>query len=178
MSEKHRVLLGEIMGAHGIRGAVMIRSYAANPSDIGAYGPLQDEAGMRSLTIIEAKATPKGVIARIAGVDDRNAAEALKGVALYVERDALPEPEAGEAYHVDLVGMAVVAPDGTEIGSVAGVSNYGASDILEISMKGGAQTELVACVEPFVQGIDTARRRIIVAMPDYLDDEDGAGERS
>ena len=91
MSGKKPVLLGQIIGAHGIRGEVMIRSFAEMPEDIGAYGPLSDAAGKRTFVVVAAKASAKGVIARIKGIDDRTAAEALKGIELFVDRSALPD---------------------------------------------------------------------------------------
>jgi 16S rRNA processing protein RimM len=74
---------------------VLIHSYAAVPEDIGAYGPLSDAAGARSFEIVSARATAKGVVARLEGVGDRNAAEALKGVELYIDRDRPPAAEDG-----------------------------------------------------------------------------------
>src|SRR5947207_358763 len=86
-AERDRILLGRIAGAHGIRGEVIIHAFTEPPENIAAYGPLSDEAGARTFRIETARATAKGVVARLAGVSDRTAAEALKGVALYVDRD-------------------------------------------------------------------------------------------
>src|SRR5688572_13949524 len=107
-AEQRRVLLGHIAGAHGIRGAVLVRSYTAEPAAIAGYGALETEDGSARYVLSVEGATAKGLICRIAGVGDRTAAEALKGVALYVARDRLPPPDAGEYYHADLIGLAVV----------------------------------------------------------------------
>ncbi len=166
-----RILLGHIVGAHGIRGEVMIRSYADNPEDIGAYGALSDASGKRRFTITTAKAAAKGVIARIEGVADRNAAEKLKAIDLYVDRAALPEPAADEVYHADLAGMRAVTPDGIDIGIVIGIANYGAGDILEIKRAGMSETELVPYIDAFIRAVDANARRIIIVMPTYLEDD-------
>ena len=171
MPDDKRILLGHIVGAHGIRGEVMIRSYAETPEDVGAYGLLSDAAGKRTYEIVTAKAGTKGVIARIKDVDDRTAAEALKGVDLYVDRAALPEPDDGEVYQADLVGMRAVTPEGADIGVVVGIANYGAGDILEIKRAGISETELVPYIDAFVRAVDTEARRIVIVMPTYLDDD-------
>ena len=85
------ILLGRIVGAHGIKGDVIVHSFAAVPEDIGAYGPLSDKSGARTFRLRVLRLTPKGaVIARVVGVADRNAAEALKGIDLYVAREQMP----------------------------------------------------------------------------------------
>jgi len=177
MAATQHVLLGEITGAHGVRGLVLIRSYAAEPSDIAAYGPLVDEAGMRPLTITVERVTSKGVVGHVEGVDDRTAAEKLKGRKLYVPRAQLPEAAEGEFYHADLVGLAVFDESGAAIGEVAAVVNYGASDILEIRRAGARTTELVAFTEAFIREVDLAGRRIVIAMPaESADGEEGRDE--
>src|SRR6185369_5404225 len=103
MVAPERVLLGVVVAAHGIRGEVRLKSFAADPMDIGAYGPLSDEAGTRQWRI-EPRAESKGVvIARIEGIGDRNAAEALKGLRLFVDRNALPATAEREWYQADLI---------------------------------------------------------------------------
>ncbi len=85
---ERRILLGRIAAAHGIRGDLLIETYTSEPGGIAAYGALQTEDGARELTLRIVRITPKGVIAHAKGVDDRNAAEALRGTTLYVERDS------------------------------------------------------------------------------------------
>lgn len=163
--QSRRVLLGRIAGAHGIRGEVLIKTFTAAPEDIGAYGPLTDADGARSYRIESARATQKGVVARIEGVGDRNAAEALKGVELFVARERLPDVAEGEFYHDDLIGMAAVDADGTQIGEVIAVQNFGAGDLLEIRLAGSGKTELVPFTDDAVPEVDVAGRRVVVVMP-------------
>jgi 16S rRNA processing protein RimM len=166
------ILLGRITGAHGIRGEVVIHSFAQRPEDIAAYGPLSDRAATRSFRLRVQRLTPKGaVIARVDGVVDRNAAEALKGVELYVARDRLPAPAEGEFYHADLIGLAAVAPDGAPLGEVVAVQSYGAGDLLEIRIPGRKDTELIPFTNAFVPTVDIAAGRAVVILPPVAEDD-------
>src|SRR3954468_21988494 len=94
MKDKQMILLGAIAGVHGVRGEVKVKSFTGDPLAIAAYGPLFDEQGRRfELKLSSKTAKDAVVIARIDGVADRNAAEALKGRRLYVSREALPAVE-------------------------------------------------------------------------------------
>ena len=174
-----RCLMGVVSGARGLAGEVRIRTYTERPEDIAAYGPLSDEAGTRRFDIVAVKPLKDGVVARIAGIDDRAAAEALKGVRLYVARAALPQPEPESWYHGDLIGLAAVAPDGATLGSVEAVRNFGAGDLLEIAFSGRRTTELVPFTKALVPEVDVAAGRIVLALPDKFFDpgetEEGDG---
>jgi 16S rRNA processing protein RimM len=162
---RDRIVLGRIAGAHGIRGEVMIHAYTEPPENVAAYGPLSDEAGARTFRIESAHTTAKGVVARLAGVADRDAAEALKGVELYVDRDQLPPAAEGEYYRADLIGMAAVDRDGKRIGGIVAVQNYGAGDLLEIRLAGARQTELIPFTDAHVPEVDIATGRVVVVLP-------------
>lgn len=160
-----RILLGRIAGAHGIRGEVIIHAFTAAPGGIAGYGPLCDAAGARTFTIEKARATPKGVVARLKGVLDRTAAEALKGIELYVSRDRLPPASTDEYYHADLVGMIAVDAGGNRIGEIVAVQNYGAGDLLEVRLTGLSRTELVPFTDACVPEVDMAQHRVLIAFP-------------
>lgn len=166
-----RILLGYIAGAHGIRGEVLIKTYTEAPENVGAYGPLSDEGGTRTFNLKSARATPKGVVTRLQGVDDRNAAEALKGIALYIERERLPAAADGEFYHADLIGLAAVDGDGKPLGEIVAVQNYGAGDLIEIRLTGSSKTELVPFTDAAVPEVDIAARRVVVILPPEAHDE-------
>jgi len=163
-AKRERILLGRVAGAHGIRGEVLIRTFTERPEDIAAYGPL-DDGGGRTFKIETVRSTPKGAVARIAGIGDRNAAEMLKGAQLYVDRDRLPAPDEGEFYHADLIGLAAVDAEGRPLGEIVGVHNYGAGDLLELRLAGSGKTELVAFTEAVVPEVDLAVRRVVVLLP-------------
>jgi 16S rRNA processing protein RimM len=126
------VLMGAIAGAHGVRGMVRVKSFAAEPRAIAAYGPLEDRAGTRRFTLAIAGGADDLLIAAIDGVSTRDEAERLKGTELYLARDALPAPDADEFYHADLVGLEVRLKDGRRFGRVRAVHEFGAGDSLEI----------------------------------------------
>jgi 16S rRNA processing protein RimM len=159
-----RVLVGAIAGAHGVRGEVRIRAFTEDPAAVAAYGPVSDESGQRSFALTVTGRAKGGVIARIAGVTDRNAAEALRGLRLYVPRAALPATEHGEYYRVDLIGLRAEMADGTEYGRVVDVQNYGAGDILEIARPDGA-TELLPFSDRVVPVVDLAAGRVVLDPP-------------
>jgi len=165
MTEDHRILLGHISTAQGIRGEVVIKSYTNDPSDIAAYGPLTDKSGNRTFEISVVRVAKKGVIARVKGVADRTAAEALRGIELYISRDKLPDTEDDEIYHADLIGLDAVTAEGEHVGVVVAVQNFGAGDLIEIRLAGQSRTEFVPFDEHFVPDIDFDAARLTVVMP-------------
>ena len=172
---KPRVLLGEITTVHGIRGDVVIRSYTADPADIAAYGILETASGQPVPAVRIVRVAAKGVIAHLQGIVDRTTAEALRGTQLYVAREKLPPADAGEYYHADLIGLTAVAPNGSLIGEVIAVENFGAGDLLDIRLAGTNRTEFVAFTNAFVPQVDLAAGRMVVVMPE-ADEDDQEGE--
>ena len=160
-----RILLGVIINAHGIRGEVLVRSFADQPEDIAAYGALRDETDQRDFELDVVRVSSKGLVCRIAGVKDRNAAEALKGTKLYVERERLPEPEPGQFYYADLIGLKAIGPDGGELGTISDVMNFGASDILELSPREGGEPELIPFIDAFVPTVDLDQGTVTIVRP-------------
>lgn len=133
------VLLGRIGAAHGIKGELRIQSFCANPLDIATYGPLMTSREGLTLEIVSARVQKDRIVARIKGVSDRNAAEALNGVELFVAREKLPpEDDPEDFYYADLIGLSVRDPDGREIGKVKALDDYGAGDVVEIALSNGA----------------------------------------
>jgi 16S rRNA processing protein RimM len=132
---ERRVTLAAIIGAHGVTGEVRLKLFAESLDSLKRHKSF-DAAGT-TLTLKSAKPGANGVIARFAEIADRNAAEMLRGRELSVPRGALPPLAEGEYYAADLVGRAVVTPDGDPIGTVAAVENYGAGDILDIEKPDG-----------------------------------------
>jgi 16S rRNA processing protein RimM len=166
---KQRVLLGHIAGAHGIRGAVLVRSYTAEPDGIASYGPLESEDGRTTFVLSVEGETAKGLICRIDGVSDRTRAEGLKGTALYVARDRLPPPEEGEYYHADLIGLAAQSDEGASLGTVIAVLNYGAGDILEVRPESTSRTVLYPMTDEVVLRVDVAGGIVVLAPPEEVD---------
>jgi 16S rRNA processing protein RimM len=166
MSDKdRRILLGRIAAPHGIRGDVVVESYTSEPQAIAAYGPLESEDGTRRISLSVVRVTPKGIIAHVKGIDDRNGAEALKGFTLYVDRARLPAADDDEYYRADLIGLAAEDVCGHRVGTVVAVENFGAGDILELRLEGRAKTELIPFSDAFVPVVDVAGGRVVVALP-------------
>ncbi len=166
-ADDRRVCLGVVTGAHGVQGLVRIKSFTADAQDIASYGPLEDEHGERRFAV-ELKGAVKGVLlAKLPGVADRNAAEALKGVRLYVRRSALPAPDEEEYYHADLVGLAAEQADGAALGEVRAVFDHGAGTHLEVG-RPGERTVLVPFTRAAVPVVDLTARRVVIVLPEEL----------
>jgi 16S rRNA processing protein RimM len=159
-----RVCLGQLGAAHGIRGEVRLHSFTSDPAAIANYGPLETEDG-RVFEITSLRPAKDHFVATLAGVGDRNAAERLANIKLYVPRDRLPVPEqADEFYHADLIGLAVVDRAGEKLGTVIAIHNFGAGDLIEVRPDAGGNTELVSFDETHVPAVDVAAGRIVVAL--------------
>ena len=157
------VCLGRVVGAHGVRGIVRVQSHTANPDDLAAYGALSDETGTRHFALTVAGHVKGLVLARIEGVDDRDAAEALRGTDLYIPRAALPPTEDEEYYHADLLGLRAESEDGTALGQVSAVHDHGAGPIVEIQPPDGPST-LVPFTREHVPAVDIEGGRMVVAV--------------
>ena len=169
------VLLGRIAGAQGLRGEVKINSFTASAEDIAAYGPLSDGKGRQF--VIERVRHLKGgtVVASLAGVKDRDAAEALRGTEFHVARDQLPQADEDEWYYEDLVGLNAVSPEGETIGEVLSVQNFGAGDLLEIRLKDERQSRFVPFTRGVVPDVDVKNGRVVVDLPEEVDEQLGSG---
>jgi 16S rRNA processing protein RimM len=165
-----RVLLGDIGAAQGLKGEVRLRSFTAVPADIASYGPLEDEAGSRTIEIQSVRVTPKALIAHIKGVATREQAEALTGTKLYLPRGRLPESDADEWYHADLIGLTAVDGGGAPIGKVVAVHNFGAGDIIEIEPTAGGENLLVSFTAATVPEVDLTAGTLTLVMPEDLSD--------
>jgi 16S rRNA processing protein RimM len=158
--------VGEIVRVRGLRGEVVIRSYTEDPTMVAGYGPVTDDSGRTYALKIEGT-DGEMVRARIDGVEDRNEAESLRGVRLYVPRAALPAPAPGEVYRADLVGLKAVWDDGADWGRVRAVEDYGGGPFLELDKDG---PDGPVCV-PFTAetcAVDLGQGVVRITMPDGL----------
>jgi 16S rRNA processing protein RimM len=170
-----RICVAQIEGAHGLRGEVKVKSFTADPLAVKNYGPLQSEDGAASFdieTVRPGKDYAKGhLIAQLRGVPDRNAAERLRNIRLFVPRERLPPAGTDEFYHADLIGLLAVTADGAEVGTVVAVHDFGAGDILELTLSAGGGTLLLPFTEAFVPKVDIAAQRIVIAPPNVSADK-------
>lgn len=126
-----------VIGApHGVRGEVRVKTFTGDPLALGDYGPLYAADG-RSFTIAAVRPAKNVVVARFKEIASREAAEAVTGTELFVDRAALPDDlEEDEFYHADLIGLAIRDETGAKIGKVTAIQNFGGGDIVEASLGG------------------------------------------
>ena len=163
MAETGKLLLAQIGAAHGVRGEVRVKSFTADPLVLANYQPLAAEDG-RLFHIERVRPAKEVLVVKFRGLNDRNAAEALNGVALYADREVLPEAKEDEFYHVDLIGLLAIDEAGETIGTVVAVHNFGAGDMLDIAPPRGPSL-LVPFTKEAVPTIDLAAGRLIVSPP-------------
>lgn len=167
------VLMAVIGAAHGIKGEVRVKSFTGDPEALGDYGPLMTADG-RVFEVLALRPQKEVVVVRFKGVKDRNAAEALSGTELFVDRSALPPvADEEEFYHADLVGLTVVDTEGVGIGTVKTMHDYGGGDIVEVALT-GARSVLVPFTKAAVPAIDIAARTMTVdrVAAGLVEDED------
>jgi 16S rRNA processing protein RimM len=161
------VCLAQVAAPHGVRGAVKLRCFTEEPRNVAAYGPLCDELGRELFRVRVVSETPGGVVAQPDGIADRDAAQALRGLRLYVPRARLPEPEPDEFYHEDLVGLAARDARGEPLGRVVAVFDFGAGDLLELETVTGERL-MVPFTRAAVPEIDLAGGYVVVVPPETV----------
>ncbi len=167
------ILVGVIGRPHGVRGQLHVHSYTAEPRDLAAYGVLDSADGRRFTLnwvagdVAEVKEVVSGTVRPVL---DRNAAERLTNLQLFVDRANLPRPAADEFYISDLIGLQAVSVDGAVLGQVAAIHDYGAGTSIEVA------TQTAPLLLPFtracVPDVDMASRRVVICLPDELIVED------
>ncbi|WP_174299690.1 ribosome maturation factor RimM [Caulobacter sp. S45] len=159
------ILVGRVAGAFGVRGELRITAYTEDPLALLRYRALTREDGSAVLTLQTARAVKGAVIGRAAEVASKEAADALRGLRLYVPREALPPPEEDEFYLADLIGLEAATLEGAPLGRVKAVHNFGAGDVLELDPGRGGPTRLVPFTRDVVPEVKLAERRIVVVPP-------------
>ena len=160
-SGERRIALAAVAGAHGVKGEVRLKLFSDSVESLSSHEKLHVGGVERRLLFV--RDGGKTAVARFEGVNDRGAAEALRGSLVEVERDALPALEAGEYYYADLIGLPAQDLAGKAIGTVVAVENYGAGDLLEIEIEGGKRSLI-----PFREGIADLENGRIVLDPEFL----------
>ena len=164
-----RIRVARIGAAHGVRGEVKLWSFTQDPAAVADYGPLETQDG-RLVAIESLRAAKDHFVARLAGVNDREAAEALRNVELFIARDVLPPiEEADTFYYADLVGLSAVTAEGAKLGTVSAVHNFGAGDIIEIVPDAGGAPLMLSFTETAVPKVDLQARLIVVVPPPEIE---------
>jgi 16S rRNA processing protein RimM len=159
-----QICVARIGAAHGTTGEVRLWPFTGDPQAVGRYGAL-DTADGRSIEIESLRPTKGFFIARLKGVTDRNGAERLRNIDLFVPRDRLPPPAADEYYYADLIGLAAEDTNGGSIGTVIAIHDFGAGDLLEIVPPGGGETILLPFTAVLAPKVDIAAGRIVLDLP-------------
>jgi 16S rRNA processing protein RimM len=171
MSDK-KVCLGKIVGVHGIRGEVKVKSYTAQDKDLGSYGDLEDKNSTQTFALKVTGHSKELLRVKIKGVDDRNKAETLIGIELYAKRGVLPEVQTEDVfYEADLVGLEVLDEQKNKVAKVIGFYNFGAGDILEIKLQTG-KAEMLPFNKAYVPEINLEEGYIIVTSTGMVFSED------
>ncbi|MBI3420291.1 MAG: 16S rRNA processing protein RimM [Proteobacteria bacterium] len=165
MKPERLICVGQILGAHGVKGEVKLKSFTLNPRDILRYAPLCDEKAMREFALKIRGGVGAVFIATLTGVADRTMADKLKGVKLFAPAQRRPKPGKGRFYLDDLPGLAAVDEKGKAVGKVTGVFNFGAGDILAVENEAGREW-LLPFKKPFAAKPDMEKSRIEVNIPE------------
>lgn len=158
--------IGRVAGAFGVRGEVRITTFAEDPMALARYRDLLRKDGAPALTILNARPTKGGIIARAKEVETKEQADALRGLELFISRDVLPPPDEDEFYFDDLIGLAVESPEGAAIGTVKAVQNFGAGDLLEIDPAEGGPTWWLPFTKEAVPEVKIAEGKLVAIRPE------------
>ncbi|MDB5432611.1 MAG: rimM [Caulobacter sp.] len=169
MGGESMILVARVAGAFGVKGEVRITTFTEDPLAVAGYRELKSQDGGPALTVLSARVAKGGVVARAKDVDTKEAADAIRGLALYVARADLPQPDEDEFYLTDLVGLTVVTPTGETLGRVKTVQNFGAGDIIEVDPQAGGQTWYLPFTRDAVPSVDIAGGKIVATPPQEVE---------
>lgn len=172
-SSSSRIAVGVFGAPHGVRGELRLKSYTGDPVAIADYAPLTDETGERRFRIKSIRSIKDDmVVVAIEGVSDRDKAAALTRTEIFVTRDQLPPPDEDEFYHADLIGLNAINGEGVVFGRVNALHNFGAGDLLEITIPQQRETVLVPFTKVNVPNIQFEKDTITVIVPESVEGEE------
>ena len=159
------IAVGKCGAAHGVRGQIRVKSYTGDPVALGSYGALHLADG-RKLVVSQLRILKQDMlVVNFTGIVQRETAEALAGLELFVARAALPDAPEEEFYHADLIGLAARTQDGGTLGRIRAVLNFGAGDILEITPASGGETLLYPFTRAVIPLVDVKAGHVVVIPP-------------
>jgi 16S rRNA processing protein RimM len=144
--------MGRVAGHYGVRGWIRVQRPEAALADCGKWW-----IGGQEYPVEEVKEHSGALLAKLAGIDSREAALKLRGTTVAVQREALPEPEQGKYYLTDLVGLEVVNEQGQALGVVQRMFTNGAQEVMEVI---GDRTRLLPWVPAIVKKVDLEKKQI------------------
>jgi 16S rRNA processing protein RimM len=172
--QKGRISVAAITGSHGVRGNVKIKPFTETPESLGRFDMVYLEDDQQVSLKILSLGSKGVVLARLGKIESRDAADAMRGQHLYVERATLPDLADDEIYHADLLGLDAVLVDGSPLGRIAAIHDFGAGNVVEIMPSHGASIMLPFTGDALVT-IELDKGRVVLAPPDgLLDDAEDA----
>lgn len=165
MAADRMIAVGRVAGAFGVRGEVRITAFTQEPLALARFRELKRQDGSPGLTVLSARDAKGGIVCRCQGVETKEQADALRGLRLFIAREALPAPDDDEFYLADLIGLSVVNAEGETLGAIKSVQDFGAGDILEITPAAGGPTWYLAFTRETVPTVDIAGGRVVVVIP-------------
>ena len=179
MTEDKRICIGAIVGVHGIKGEVKVKSFTDPDTNVDKYGMVENKEANRTFELKVVGHSKELLRVKIKGVDDRTTAESLIGNGFYIHRDVLPDlKDEDEFYEADLIGLEV-RKNASTIGVVAGLYNFGAGEIIEIKLSSTGRLEMLPFTKAYVpevcidKGYITVTSASLTFMPDD-EDKDNA----
>lgn len=168
MSKAALICVAKIGAAHGVRGEVKLWPFTEDPLAVLNYGRLSTKDGARHFEVVRARVAKDHLVATLKGVANRDDAARVNGVELYIARDALPDTEEDEYYHADLIGLRAIDAQGSDIGKVFAIHDFGAGTIIEIAPKQGP-TLLLPFTSAVVPSVDLANGHVVIELPQEID---------
>ena len=168
MTSSKLILVGHVAGGFGVKGEVKITAYTADPLALTAYGPLLRADGSHALTVLSARPTKDGIVGRVKEVATKEEADALRNLKLHVPRERFPQPDEDEFYLADLIGVEARDPEGTVLGTVKAVQNFGADDMLEIAPAAGGATWFLPFTKAATPELHLADGWLLAIRPDEI----------
>ena len=166
--EKKLICVAVITSAHGIRGAVKIKSFTEDPADLANYSPLYNADGKKTYEVKILSDKGETLIAEVNGIKTRNDAEMIAGTELYIYRDMLPEVEEDEFYYEDLIGLEARSyQNGQIMGIITAIYNHGAGDMVEVKLNNSGKTELFVFTKENVPEIHIESGYVLVNPPEF-----------
>ncbi len=165
MASNRKICVGQFAGAHGVRGLVKLRSFTAEPEAIFSYAPLTDKDGEREFIIKNNSASKDLFIVSVEGINDKEAADQLRGDRLYIPRTLLPKTGKNEYYEADLIGLKAVDEKDEDYGAVLNVFDYGAGIFLEIGTS-KKDSFMLPFKDAFVPKVDLDAGKLIIVLPE------------
>ena len=165
MAQEKLVLVGQVSGGFGVRGEVRVTAYTAEPMVLLKYRDLLRADGSIGLTLLSGRPDKVGLVGRAKEIATKEEADALRGLKLFIPRERLPEPDEDEFYLTDLVGVEGREPDGTVLGTVKSVQNFGADDMLEIAPAAGGPTWYLPFTKAAVPELHLADGWVLIVRP-------------